>query len=214
MPKPVSSHGELLVRLQETFRRYGYEGASLARISFATGFGKARLYHYFPKGKEQMAADVIEDLRRWFDANIFEPLESVHPPRQRIVSMLETLSRHYDRGQCPCLPTMFALSEERTLFAEAVSQFFARWVKSLSQPLIDSGLARDIARRRAHDGVERIQGSLVLSRAFADSQPFATMAAELPNQLLAGSDRPTMWTSRAPRFPLFPVAQTTSFRSG
>ena len=214
MPMPELSRGELLARLQETFRRYGYEGASLARISVATGLGKASLYYYFPGGKKQMAADVIEDLRQWFDANVFEPLELVHPPRQRIVSMLETLGRHYDRGQCPCIYALLALSEERTLFGEAISQFFARWVNSLSQPLIDFGLARDIAHRRAHDGVERIQGSLVLSRAFADGRAFATMAAELPNQLLAGSDRPTMWTSRAPRFPLFPVVQTRPSRVG
>lgn len=214
MPTPLLSRGELLIRLQETFRRYGYEGASLSRIADATGLGKASLYHYFPGGKEQMAQAVIENLSRWFEDNVFIPLESVHPPRQRIVSMLETLGRHYENGNCACLPGLFALSEERTLFGEAIGQFFARWVGCLSQTLTDSGLARDIAQRRAHDGVERIQGALVLSRAFANGRAFATMAAELPDQLLAGSDRSTVWTSRAPRFPFATGGQTRPSRAG
>jgi len=214
MPTPLLSRGELLVRLQETFRRYGYEGASLTRIAAATGLGKASLYHYFPGGKEQMAAAVIDNLRHWFDDNVFGPLESVHPPRQRIVSMLETLGRHYENGQCACLPGLFALAEERTLFGEAIGQFFARWVSCLSQTLTDSGLARDIAQRRAHDGVERIQGALVLSRAFADSRAFTSMAAELPDQLLAGADRSTMWTTRVPRFAFATNSQSLPSRAG
>jgi AcrR family transcriptional regulator len=214
MPTPLLSRGELLLRLQETFRRYGYEGASLTRIASATGLGKASLYHYFPGGKEQMAAAVIENLRHWFDANVFSPLESVHPPRQRIISMLDTLNRHYECGRCACLPALFSLSEERALFGEAISQFFARWVGCLSQTLTDSGLARDIAERRAHDGVERIQGALVLARAFADGRAFATMAAELPDQLLAGADRSTMWTTRAPRFAISAGGQARPSRAG
>jgi AcrR family transcriptional regulator len=214
MPTPLLSRGELLVKLQETFRRYGYEGASLTRIAAATGLGKASLYHYFPGGKEQMAIAVVENLCLWFEDNVFAPLVSVHPPRQRIVSMLETLSRHYDRGNCACLPALLSLTDERALFGEAIGQFFARWVASLSQTLTDSGLARDIAQRRAHDGVERIQGAVILSRAFADSRAFAAMAAELPDQLLAGADRSTMWTSRAPRFPFATSPQNLPSRAG
>lgn len=214
MPTPLLSRGELLIRLQETFRRYGYEGASLTRIAAATGLGKASLYHYFPNGKEQMAMAVIENLRQWFDDNIFGPLLSVHPPRQRIVSMLHTLGRHYETGQCACLPGLLSLTEERALFGEAIADFFSRWVACLSQTLTDSGLARDIAQRRAHDGVERIQGALILSRALADSRAFVTMAAELPDQLLAGADRSTMWTSRNSRAPFAPSPQTLPSRAG
>lgn len=213
MPAPLLSRDELLIRLRETFRRYGYEGASMTLIAAATGLGKASLYHYFPGGKAQMAAAVIDSIRAWFDQNVFGPLESVHPPRQRITSMLDTLSRHYDGGHKICLPGLFALAEEREVFGKAIREFFARWVGALAQTLTDSGLARDIAQRRAHDGVERIQGALVLSRAFGDGRAFATMAAELPDQLLAGADRSTMWTTRIPRYPARPTTPLAPSRA-
>lgn len=194
------SRAELLQRLQQTFRQYGYEGASMTRIAKATGLGKASLYHYFPEGKEQMAQAVVDDVGRWFESTIFLPLEQVHPPRQRIVSMLEALRQHYDAGNLACLPGLFSQTEERALFGETIARFFARWIASLTQTLTDAGLARDIAQRRAYDGVERIQGALVLSRALADPGCFAAMVLELPDQLLAGSDRATMWTTRVNRF--------------
>ena len=37
-------------QLLTVFQRYGYEGATLAKLSAATGLGKASLYHYFSQG--------------------------------------------------------------------------------------------------------------------------------------------------------------------
>lgn len=53
------SKEEVIAQLTKVFRQYGYEGATLARLSEATGLGKASLYHHFPKGKEEMAAVVL-----------------------------------------------------------------------------------------------------------------------------------------------------------
>ncbi len=205
MPTPLLTRDELLSRLCETFRRHGYEGASMARIAAATGLGKASLYHYFPEGKQQMAAAVLDWDIAWFDANVFGPLKAVHPPRQRIVSMLETLGSYYEKGQCACLPAIFSLGAERDLFETALQDFYQRWQDALTQTLTDSGLARDIARRRAYDALERIQGALVLARGTRDEHLFANMAQVLPDQLLAGAGRSTVWTTRLPSIPARPA---------
>ena len=74
MPAPLLPKSELLARLSDTFRRLGYDGASITDIASATGLGKSSLYHYFPGGKEQMAADVLTDLAQALEANLFAPL--------------------------------------------------------------------------------------------------------------------------------------------
>ena len=48
----------------EVFRAHGYEGATLSVITEATGLGKGSLYHFFPGGKEELAAAVLADLRK------------------------------------------------------------------------------------------------------------------------------------------------------
>jgi AcrR family transcriptional regulator len=205
MPVPLLSREELLERLSRTFRRYGYEGASMTRIAEASGLGKASLYHYFPEGKSQMARAVVQRTIEWFEANVFGPLESNHPPRQRIIAMLDTLHRYFEGGQLACLPALMAMSDDRALFPELLERFFTRWVSALGQTLTDSGLARDIAQRRAYDAVERIYGALILSRAFGSDHTFLAMSNELPDHLLAGAGRSTLWTTRVPRFPSSPM---------
>ncbi|WP_163777781.1 TetR/AcrR family transcriptional regulator, partial [Proteus mirabilis] len=64
---------DVLPVLAEVFRAHGYEGASLALISAATGLGKGSLYHFFPGGKEQMAAEVLADIDRWFNETVYDP---------------------------------------------------------------------------------------------------------------------------------------------
>ena len=56
---------ELLDRLTDVFRTYGYEGASLSRISEVTGLQRASLYHRFPGGKEDMAKAVLSRAGQW-----------------------------------------------------------------------------------------------------------------------------------------------------
>jgi len=209
MPAPLLTRDELLNRLHDTFRRYGYEGASMSRIAAATGLGKASLYHHFPGGKEQMAACVLDARRSWYEEKLFRPLESVHPPRQRLTNMLATLDQTYEGGDKASLPSLLSLTVEREMFAEVIAEFFQRWLDCMTQLLIDSGLARDIATRRAHDAVQRIQGALMLSRAYGDRKPFAALLSDLPDQLLAGADRGNIWSSRSPRLPSAPAGFTT-----
>ncbi len=50
---------DLMHRLSEVFKEYGYEGASLAILSQASGLKRPSLYHRFPRGKQQMAEEVL-----------------------------------------------------------------------------------------------------------------------------------------------------------
>src|SRR5215216_2499764 len=78
MAKPVRT--DLLPLLAEVFRAHGYDGATLALISEATGLGKGSLYHFFPGGKAQMASEVLAEIDSWFERNIFAPLCSSDNP--------------------------------------------------------------------------------------------------------------------------------------
>ena len=75
MAKTVSARADLLPLIAEVFRSHGYEGATLALIGKATGLGKGSLYHFFPGGKAQMAAEVLAEIDHWFEVNILRPAQ-------------------------------------------------------------------------------------------------------------------------------------------
>ena len=90
--------------LMRLFRQYGYDGATLSKISQATGLGKASLYHHFPGGKDQMVEVVLDYLECWLDQNVVQTLNSSGEPLFRLQQMCDSVSpadRLRQRGACP-----------------------------------------------------------------------------------------------------------------
>jgi TetR/AcrR family transcriptional repressor of lmrAB and yxaGH operons len=187
MAKPASERAELLPLLGEVFRAHGYEGATLALITEATGLGKGSLYHFFPGGKQQMAAAVLDEIDRWFEVNIFAPLRDSDDPGRAIAAMLSGVDDYFRSGHRVCLVGVIALGASRDSFAAQVHDYFARWHDALAAVLGRSGLSAGVARQRAEDALLTIQGALLLARARDDAEIFRRAVAELKARLLSPS---------------------------
>ena len=177
---------DVLRALGEVFRAHGYEGASLTLITEATGLGKGSLYHLFPGGKEQMAAEVLADIDAWFELNIYAPLRETSDPARGIAAMIAGVDQYFHSGDRVCLVGLVALGAARDTFAEAVDGYFARWQVALASLLRRSGLSKGQAQRRAEDALLTIQGALVLARARNDAGIFRRALSDLTARLLAG----------------------------
>jgi AcrR family transcriptional regulator len=185
MAKPVSDRAELLPLLGEVFRAHGYEGATLALITAATGLGKGSLYHFFPGGKQQMAAEVLAEIDRWFEVNIFAPLRASDDPDSAVAAMINNVDGYFRSGRRVCLVGVIALGASRDSFGAEVHDYFARWHDALAGVLKRSGLDTSAARRRSEDALLTIQGALVLARARDDVKIFGRAMAQLRARLLA-----------------------------
>ena len=115
---------DVLRALGEVFRAHGYEGASLTLITEATGLGKGSLYHLFPGGKEQMAAEVLADIDAWFELNIYAPLREASDPARAIAAMIAGVDRYFHSGDRICLVGLVALGAARDTFAQAGRRLF------------------------------------------------------------------------------------------
>jgi AcrR family transcriptional regulator len=80
----------------------------MSRITARTGLGKGSLYHFFPGGKEEMAAVVLADVDDWFERNIFAPLRDGEPAAA-IASMWRDVDAYFQSGGRVCLVGAFAL---------------------------------------------------------------------------------------------------------
>ena len=184
MPAPLLPREEVLDRLAATFRRDGYDGASIARLSAATGLGKASLYHYFPGGKKDMAMAVLGHLGERFDTLILAPLRSVAAPAERLNRMILGLSEFYERGQVACVIDLFAIGAASEPLGPGLADALDAWIGTLAAVLEDAGQQPAAARNRAEDAVIAVQGALVVSRARGSREPFQRTLAELPGRLL------------------------------
>lgn len=165
MARTIAERGDVLPLLAEIFREHGYEGASLARIGQGTGLGKGSLYHFFPGGKEEMAAAVLNEIDDWFRTQVFQPLRGCDDVERGLDDMFRAVSRYFLAGRKVCLVGVFALGRERDLFALRVKRYFVEWMQALAAALERGGKARAEAAALAEEVVGGIQGALVLARA-------------------------------------------------
>ncbi len=181
------SKEEVIPQLTKVFRQYGYEGATLARLSEATGLGKASLYHHFPKGKEEMAAVVLKSMSDRVEASIIEPLRSSGEPVDRIRVMTKNVDKLYSGGKQSCLLAVLALGETKNLFHNEIQNAFNVWIDTLVQVVMEAGIERSQAQQRAEDAILEIQGSLILARSLDNTVPFKRVLERLPEELLLAS---------------------------
>ncbi len=182
MTRTVYEKADVVPLLAEVFRELGYEGATLSRITERTGLGKGSLYHFFPGGKEAMAAAVLADVEGWFVRNIYEPLEAGEP-HAALAKMWDEVAAYFRSGRRICLVGAFALDATRDKFAAAIRLYFVRWIEALSIALRRGGLAPGAARAQAEAIVLGIQGALVLALALDDEAVFTRALARLARGL-------------------------------
>ena len=183
MARMIRERSDVLPMLAEVFREHGFEGASLALITAATGLGKGSLYHFFPGGKEEMAAAVLEEIDGWFEREIYAPLRHQSDPVIAIVITLGAVEDYFRSGRRVCLVGAFALGETRDRFKEGLRSYFTRWIEALVMALTRSGRSDRDARLLAEDAVLSIQGAIVLSRALDDTGPFTRTITRLRGAL-------------------------------
>lgn len=178
------SKEQVITKLIPVFRNYGYEGTTVSRLSEVTGLKKASLYHHFPGGKEEMAAAVLEYTGHWINENIFQPLKSEKPPREKVLAMCQGIDRFYQTGTEPCILSVMSVGEADNLFHKQLEQSLKRWIDNLTKVVEEAGIEPQIARERAEDAIMFIQGALVLVRVSQNTEPFNRAIAKLPQILL------------------------------
>ena len=133
MPAAVLSRDEVIFRILTVFRQFGYEGASLARLSAATGMGRSSLYHHFPNGKEDMANEAMAAVGAWLRDNLLSTLDGSDAPKKRLRRFASKLSEFYQGGEKTCLMDVFTIGEAGTLFQKHLGVRLQLLIGSLAQ---------------------------------------------------------------------------------
>src|SRR5271155_2273736 len=147
MPRPDRSRGALIDTAATLFRRQGYAATGLHQILDEAGVKPGSLYHHFPQGKQQLAADVVD---RWIDL---------------LVNGL-TADR---RDGCPIEPIATESVNASAVVREASARAFSGWCRAIEERLHAEGWPRTEAESVAVAIISLIEGALILSRIAGDA---------------------------------------------
>jgi TetR/AcrR family transcriptional regulator, lmrAB and yxaGH operons repressor len=174
---------ELIDKISRVFRRHGYEGATMARLSAATGLEKASLYHRFPGGKDQMVAAAAAAGNAWFGEHVLQPSSQAGDAAAQVKVVCQRLREFYDDGRLPCVLESLSLPAGSKELHRALSSSLDGWLEAFARLARNSGFSPAAARDRAELAIIEIEGSLVLARVKDDSGPFLRTIRKLPKLL-------------------------------
>lgn len=186
MARPATfSKSQLLARLTSVFRRSGYDGASMAELSRATGLSKASLYHHFPGGKADMAAKVMAEEGKRLQKLVLAPLAETRTPVQSLEKSLEGVAGFYGGDVPQCLMNSILLGSGEAVFRAEISAAVTAWMKLMAGAYEAVGAPPDEAAAWASYALERIQGALILCRVAANRTALEDCLAELQGDVAA-----------------------------
>lgn len=189
------SDSDLFPKLNEIFRKHGYEGASLSLLSERTGLGRASLYHRFPGGKNQIVESLLKYVEDECMPLMLAPLNEAGAPIERLRLVASRIEEFYEGGQCWCLFDTLSLGTMEHSFHSTIQRLFKSWVDAFTAVAIESGMSAEAGRLAAEDALVRIQGTLVYARASGDRGPFLRTIRDLPS-LLCAAPAPAWRASR------------------
>ncbi len=155
------------------FREHGYSGTGFRDVIEHSGAPRGSIYHHFPGGKEQLAADTVEWAAAVMERRIERAARSGHPVAALgifVDAWREVLEDSNFRAGCPIIAVAAEADAGSTATAAAAAAF-TRWQEMIARALLDAGVSRTDARRLATLVVAGIEGAILLCRARRDIRP-------------------------------------------
>ena len=159
----------------ELFRRQGFTGTGVKQIVAEASAPFGSLYHFFPRGKEQLGEEVI----RWSGGLYGQLIDLFFEPGGDIAAAVEdffaaagdTLVETDYADACPIATVALEVSSTSEPMREACADVFEGWLRGATARFVHEGIAEDRARELAITFIAALEGAFVLARALRSTEP-------------------------------------------
>nr|WP_090341919.1 TetR/AcrR family transcriptional regulator [Mycolicibacterium malmesburyense] len=167
------------------FRENGYSGTGFRDVVAHSGAPRGSIYHHFPGGKEQLAAETVTWAADVIERRIRRATQGGDPVAALdmfVTSWREILEDNDFRAGCP-VAAVAAEADAGSAATAAASEAFTRWQDAITRSLLDAGVGRSNARRLATLVVAGVEGAILLCRARRDIRPLRDVHRALEETL-------------------------------
>ena len=179
MPRPDRSRATLIENAATLFRRQGYAATGLNQILDEAGVKAGSLYHHFPRGKQQLAAAVVDAAGAGIEQLLRRFLATDRPVADIVDRWIDLLIAGLagdQRDGCPIEPIATESVNASPLVRAASARAFMGWCTAINERLRSAGWSENDAETVALAVISLIEGALILSRISGD--PAALHAAK------------------------------------
>ena len=170
----------IITATNELFRRYGYNGTSLSQVATTAPATIGSIYHFFPGGKEALAASVIESTgvvyRELFEAIVAEADDVTSAFVDFFAGAASVLVETDFIDPCPIGTVAREVASTSDQVRTAAEVAFDSWIRSATDTLVTAGIEPGHAADLATLFVTTTEGCFVLCRTKRSTEPLAAVA--------------------------------------
>lgn len=180
------SRDELLYRCADTFRRLGYNGATMDALSTACGLTKASFYHHYPN-KEALLRDVLS----WTHTRMRETLfviadDGSMTASERLESMGIKAQKLFRGNAIGCLMGVVAVDATYTRLElmQPIRDFMDEWAAALAR-IFCLHTSADQSAELSRQLVADYEGAILMARIYDDPSYIDAVTRRAVTQLAA-----------------------------
>ncbi|WP_236245945.1 TetR/AcrR family transcriptional regulator [Streptomyces sp. CC210A] len=172
------TRGRMVDAAVDALRERGLQGMSFTDVLARSGAARGAIYHHFPGGKNQLAAEAAtrhghEVRARLAEFGATDPMGVA----AAFVDFARPVVQAAARGAgCAVAAVTVPADEDDGELCQAAATTFASWTEQLGRNLQDAGLPVPEAEEKATLLVALLEGTQVLCRASGSTEPFERAA--------------------------------------
>jgi TetR/AcrR family transcriptional regulator, lmrAB and yxaGH operons repressor len=174
MQQESGSRQKMIDATIDLMRRSGLSGAGINEIVRASGAPKGSVYHFFPGGKQQIAAEALTAYSQRVLAFIEAALGSRRIASAKVTALFAAFARRVEEGEfrksCPAGTVCLDLDPELESLRSVVANAFDSWTHLIAHHFTDGD--RRAAESFAGLLLTAIEGAYIRARAERSSRPF------------------------------------------
>jgi AcrR family transcriptional regulator len=185
MPKQKITRDELVARSTMIFRKKGYYNTTMNDIGTVCGLLKGSIYHYF-QSKEELMLEVLKASYKEAGDHIFSIAYNKSIPGHKRLSMMLAFpeeglfSNGTEDGGCMFGRIGLEIGSLIPEFNEVIKTHFNSYMEAFETIFLES-VSEERARALASQAVVEMQGAVVLSVIFSDSNFFTEAMQRIKN---------------------------------
>jgi len=184
----------------QLYGRYGYTGVGLKQVAGESGAPIGSLYHFFPGGKDELAAEALRMSGAGYQTLVEGILENMPDLasgiEQSFALAAETLAATGYVDACWIETVALEVASTNEPLRLVTAEIFERWIDSATAWVESHGVAPEAARELGIAYITGLEGAFVLARSMRSPEPLLATG-----RMLAAAARETLLSRRAARRP-------------
>jgi AcrR family transcriptional regulator len=171
----VGTRDRIVATAAQLYGRYGYNGVGLKQVAAESGSPIGSLYHFFPGGKDELAAEALRVSGAGYQLLVGGILETAPDLESAIrisfAGAAEVLAASDYADACRIETVALEVASTNEPLRQVTAEIFDGWIEAATRAMEGHGVAPDRARALGIAYITGLEGAFVLSRALRSREP-------------------------------------------